>query len=172
MTSTESRFLYNVIWSWLGVVVNVVLGLILSAILLRRLGVARYGVWVLLFSTILPAPAGFRLILRAAVINRCARHKARHEWTEVNETVDTAIVYFLMMSAACCLLALFGRHAAMSLSTIEPALQHDARVLMTIIALSVCRSPRAAQIFAASDGVSDAGSIQPTCSALANLPST
>ena len=43
MTSTESRFLYNVIWSWLGVVVNVVLGLILSAILLRRLGVRGTG---------------------------------------------------------------------------------------------------------------------------------
>jgi O-antigen/teichoic acid export membrane protein len=136
MTSTKSRFLYNVFWSWLGVVVNVVLGLILSAILVRRLGVARYGVWVLLFSTM----DYLRLLdfgLRAAVINRCARHKARDEWSGVNETIDTAIVYVLMMSAACCLLAFFGRNAAMSLFNIEPALQHDARVLMMIIALSI-----------------------------------
>src|SRR5256885_16765378 len=136
MTSTKSRFLYNVIWSWAGVVVNIVLGLFLSAILVRRLGVARYGVWVLLFSTM----DYLRLLdfgLRAAVINRCARHKATHEWTRVNETIDTAIVYFLLMSATCCLLALFGRNAAMSMFNIEPALQHDARVLMLIIALSI-----------------------------------
>jgi O-antigen/teichoic acid export membrane protein len=136
MTSTKSRFLYNVIWSWAGVVVNVVLGLFLSAILVRRLGVARYGVWVLLFSTM----DYLRLLdfgLRAAVINRCARHKATHEWTKVNETIDTAIVYFLLMSAACCVVALLGRDAAMSMFNIEPALQHDARVLMLIIALSI-----------------------------------
>jgi O-antigen/teichoic acid export membrane protein len=136
MTSTKSRFLYNVAWSWAGVVVNVVLGLVLSAILVRRLGVARYGVWVLLFSTM----DYLRLLdfgLRAAVINRCARHKATYEWTKVNETIDTAIVYFLLMSAACCLLALVGRDAAMSIFNIDPALQHDARVLMLIIALSI-----------------------------------
>jgi O-antigen/teichoic acid export membrane protein len=136
MTSTKSRFISNVLWSWMGVVVNVVLGLFLSAILVRRLGVARYGVWVLLFSTM----DYLRLLdfgLRAAVINRCARHKAADEWTGVNETINTAIVYFLMMSAACCLLALLGRDAAMSLFNIDPALQHDARVLIVIIALSI-----------------------------------
>jgi membrane protein EpsK len=136
MTSTKSRFIYNVLWSWMGVVVNVVLGLFLSAILVRRLGVARYGVWVLLFSTM----DYLRLLdfgLRAAVINRCARHKAADEWTGVNETINTAIVYFLMMSAACCLLALLGRNAGLSLFNIDPALQHDARVLIVIIALSI-----------------------------------
>lgn len=136
MTSTKSRFLYNVVWSWAGVIVNVVLGVFLSAILVRRLGVARYGIWVLLFSTM----DYLRLLdfgLRAAVINRCARHQATGDWVRVNETIDTAIVYFLLMSAACCMVALLGRDAAMSMFNIEPALQHDARVLMLIIAVSI-----------------------------------
>jgi len=35
---------------------------------------------------------------RSAVINRCARYKARQEWTEVNQTVASAVVYFMMIS--------------------------------------------------------------------------
>jgi O-antigen/teichoic acid export membrane protein len=131
--SPKRRFLYNVAWSWTGVVVNLVLGIFLSPILVRRLGVSRYGVWVLLFSTM----DYLRLLdfgFRAAVINRCARHKAREDWTAVNETIDTAIVYFLIMSALCCLLAFAGRHGAMELFNVEPSLQPDARLLLMIIA--------------------------------------
>ena len=136
MTSTKRRFLSNVIWSWTGVLVNVVLGLFLSAILVRKLGVAPYGVWVLLFSTM----DYLRLLdfgLRAAVINRCARHQATGDTVRVNETISTAIVYFLLMSAACCAVAYLGRDAAMRLFNIEPALQADARLLVLIIALSI-----------------------------------
>jgi membrane protein EpsK len=134
--SVKRRFLANVLWSWTGVVVNIVLGLFLSAILVRKLGVARYGVWVLLFSTM----DYLRLLdfgLRAAVINRCARHHAVDDEVKVNETINTAIVYFLGMSAACCLAAIAGRDAAMHLFNIDPALRPDARVLMIIIALSI-----------------------------------
>jgi O-antigen/teichoic acid export membrane protein len=136
MTSEKRRFLYNVAWSWLGVAVNVVLGLFLSAILVKKLGVDPYGVWVLLFSVM----DYLRLLdfgLRAAVINRCARHQARGEWTGVNETIASAMVYFALMSAACCLAAVLGRDAAMSLFNIPGALQGDARVLMIVIALSI-----------------------------------
>ena len=136
MTSEKRRFIANVIWSWTGVLVNIVLGLILSAILVRKLGVARYGVWVLLFSTM----DYLRLLdfgLRAAVINRVARHQATGDTGRVNETLSTAILYFLLMSAACCLVAFAGRDAAMRVFNIEAALQADARQLMLIIALSI-----------------------------------
>ena len=136
MTSPKRRFISNVIWSWAGVIVNVVLGLFLSAILVRKLGVAPYGVWVLLFSTM----DYLRLLdfgLRAAVINRVARHQATGDSQRVNETVSTAIVYFLLMSAACCLVALAGRGVAMRIFNIDPALQADARLLILIIALSI-----------------------------------
>lgn len=134
--SHRKRFMYNVAWSWTGVAVNILLGLFLSPILVRRLGVAQYGVWVLLFSTM----DYLRLLdfgFRAAVINRCARAKARHEWTAINETINTAILYFLIMSAACCLAAVLGRNAAMDVFKIAPALQPDARLLLLIIAVSI-----------------------------------
>ncbi len=96
-SSPKKRFFVNVVWSWIGVAVNLVLGIVLSPIIVRRLGVERYGVWVLLFSTM----DYLRLLdfgFRSAVINRCARHKARHEWAEVNQTIATAVLYFLLIS--------------------------------------------------------------------------
>jgi O-antigen/teichoic acid export membrane protein len=132
----KSRFLRNVMWSWIGVAINILLGLFLSPILVRKLGVAQYGVWVLVFSTM----DYLRLLdfgLRAAVINRCARQQAQHDWHAVNESINTAIVYFLAMSGVCCAVALLGRNAAMTVFKIDPALQPDARLLLVVIALSI-----------------------------------
>jgi len=134
--SQKKRFLVNVVWSWIGVAVNLLLGIVLSPIIVRRLGVERYGVWVLLFSTM----DYLRLLdfgFRSAVINRCARYKARQEWTEVNQTVASAVVYFMMISTPCFLLAILGRYAAMDFFKIQPTLQNDARLLILIIAFSI-----------------------------------
>jgi len=134
--SRARRFLRNVIWSWSGVALNILLGLFLSPILVRKLGVAQYGIWALLFSTM----DYLRLLdfgLRAAVINRCARQQAARDWAGVSETLSTAIIYFFGMSALCCAVAVLGRGPAMRVFNIEPAWQHDARLLMVIIALSI-----------------------------------
>jgi O-antigen/teichoic acid export membrane protein len=134
--SRKRRFLSNVIWSWTGVGVNILLGLFLSPILVRKLGVAQYGVWVLLFSTM----DYLRVLdfgLRAAVINRCARQQAQRDWTGLNQTIGTAMVYFLTMSAICCTVALLGADAAMRMFNIDPALRADARLLLLIIAASI-----------------------------------
>jgi O-antigen/teichoic acid export membrane protein len=120
----------------MGVAVNILLGIFLSPLLLRRLGVAPYGVWVLLFSTM----EYLRLLdfgFRSAVINHCARHRAREEWGAINETINTAILYFLVMSIACCAAALASRDVAMRVFNIPEALQADARGLMLIIAVAI-----------------------------------
>jgi O-antigen/teichoic acid export membrane protein len=164
MTSTGSRttrFLHNVAWSWMGVAVNILLGIFLSPILVRRLGVAQYGVWVLLFSTM----DYLRLLdfgFRAAVVNRCARYQARRDWIGVNETINTAILYFLIISLVCCLMAFAGRNAAMDVFKIEPALRHDARILLLIIAVSIsarlvfCPVPGALEAFQRFDAINRA----------------
>ena len=134
--SRASRFLRNVIWSWTGVAVNIVLGLFLSPILIRKLGVTQYGVWVLLFSTM----DYLRLLdfgLRAAVINRCARQQALRDWAGVNQTLSTAVAYFLSMSALCCAVAVAARGPAMAFFKIDPSLQADARLLIVVIAASI-----------------------------------
>jgi O-antigen/teichoic acid export membrane protein len=133
---SKTRFLRNVVWSWTGVAINVLIGLFLSPILVRKLGVAQYGVWVIVFSVM----DYLRLLdfgLRSAVINRCARYQARREWPGVNVTIGTAVVYFLAMSAVCCVVAVLGRDMAMSLFQIDPPFHDDARLLLVIIAASI-----------------------------------
>ena len=98
--SRSARFIHNVLWSWMGVVVNILLGLFLSPILIVKLGTVRFGIWIQIFSVM----DYLRLLdfgLRAAVINRCARRQAQRDWVGVNTTISTAIVYFLGMSLIC-----------------------------------------------------------------------
>jgi O-antigen/teichoic acid export membrane protein len=134
--SNRRRFFYNVIWSWAGVFVNLLLGVFLSPIIVRKLGVERYGLWALLFSTM-----DYLRILdfgfRAAVVNSCARHKARGNWTGVNENVVTAITYFIVIAGICCLGAFASREHAMTLFKISPALHFEAEILILLIAFSV-----------------------------------
>jgi O-antigen/teichoic acid export membrane protein len=131
-----SRFIHNVFWSWLGVAVNLLLGLFLSPILVRRLGVESYGVWVVLFSTM----DYLRLLdfgFRSAVVNRCARHRALNDWSALNETISSAGAYFLVISVLCCAVAVGASGAAMDLFNIAPAMRGEAQHLLLIIAVAI-----------------------------------
>ena len=75
---TRPGFLNNVIWGWAGVVVNLIIGIVLAPIIVKKLGVEQYGVWVLLFS-LLDYMRVLDFGFRAAVVNGCARCRARSE---------------------------------------------------------------------------------------------
>src|SRR2546430_2245373 len=66
------RFVINVLWSWLGVAVNVVVGLVLSPYIVRTLGTERYGIWALVFG-LLDYIWFFDLGMNTAVVNFVAR---------------------------------------------------------------------------------------------------
>jgi membrane protein EpsK len=130
------RFLRNVAWTWLGVGLNILVGLFISPLLVKKLGIHQYGVWVLLISSM----EYLRLLdfgLRSAVINRVARQQAHQNWAGVNQTLSTGILYFFAMSAVCCAAAWLGRHAFLDFLKIEPALRPDASRLLLIIAASI-----------------------------------
>ena len=134
--SGKTRFLLNVAWGWLGVAVNIVIGIVLSPIIIKKLGVERYGVWVLLFSTmdyLRMLDFGFR----AAVVNGCARCRARADWDGVNRTIAPAMLYFLLIGGACCALAIGLRDVAINLFNIPAAMKTEARTLIIVIAVSV-----------------------------------
>ena len=63
---------------------------------LRRLGAERYGIWVLVFS-ILDYFWFFDLGLNTAVTNFCARFLATREPEKINEVINTALFYFLLL---------------------------------------------------------------------------
>jgi O-antigen/teichoic acid export membrane protein len=46
------RFLFSVLWSWLGVATNLFMGIFLAPYIIRKLGAERYGIWALAFALI------------------------------------------------------------------------------------------------------------------------
>lgn len=129
-------FLDNVFWGWFGVSVNLAIGILLMPIIIRKLGVQQYGLWVLLFSLIdyvRVLDFGFR----AAVVNGCARFRARADWPGVNRVMATAVAYFAAIGLTCALSAVIIREPLIGTLDI-PAAQHaQAAMLVVLIAVAV-----------------------------------
>ena len=134
--TATSTFLRNVVWGWLGVGVNIAIGLLLSPIIIRRLGLDQYGLWILLFSAI----DYLRMVdfgFRAATVNACARARARADWDEVNRTFATALVYFVVVAAACVVAAILGRGPLVDLLQVPREHRDIARTLVVVIAVAL-----------------------------------
>ena len=132
----RTTFLHNVLWGWTGVGVNIVIGIVLAPIIIARLGVAQYGLWVLLFSML----DYLRMLdfgFRAAVVNGCARFRARDDWDGVNRTVTTALVYFFVTGLICCAFPIVFSEQAIVLFNVPAELREESRVLIAVIAVSV-----------------------------------
>ena len=129
-------FLTNVLWNWIGVAVNIAVTFILSPIIIRNLGMERYGVWVLLFSTM-----DYMRILdvgfRAAVSNSCARLRAREDWDGVNRTVTTASLYFASVGLLCLVCFIMLRDHGIRTFNVPVALREEAQILVILIATAL-----------------------------------
>ena len=149
VTASDTRrptFLHNVAWGWLGVAVNLAIGILLMPLIIAKLGVDRYGLWVLIFSVVdyvRVLDFGFR----AAVINGVARFRERQDWNGVNRTLVTAVAYFGAVAAACMVVAAVGRgtliaallpDSAISVSSGDPdAIRREAATLVLLVASAV-----------------------------------
>ena len=138
-TASRTTFLKNVLWGWTGVLINLVIGIVLSPIIIKKLGVEQYGIWVLLFSMI-----DYMRVLdfgfRSAVVQGCARCFAREDWEGVNRTVTTALGYFALIGAICLGAAIAFRGLLIDGAEVSAAYDADARTLIVLIALTVtCR---------------------------------
>src|SRR6266478_3074028 len=91
------RFVTNVLWGWLGVGVNIFIGLVIQRYIVRKLGAERYGIWGLIFS-ILDYFWFFDLGLNTAVCNFCARFIAVKDNEKINQVISTALFYFSMIA--------------------------------------------------------------------------
>src|SRR5918993_2137329 len=131
-----SRFLRNVIWGWLGVALNLLLGIFLSPIIIRKLGVEQYGVWVLLFS-LLDYIRLFDFGFRPAVVNASARYAAARDWESVSRTVVTALAYSALISAACLVAVITWRHRLLETANVSPPLHALALAVVVPVSLTV-----------------------------------
>jgi O-antigen/teichoic acid export membrane protein len=89
----ERHILTNVLWSWLGVVCNISLGLLLSPYIIRKLGADGYGIWALLFSFV-----GYYGLLdmgfRSALVYYTATYRATGERQRINYLINTVLTYY------------------------------------------------------------------------------
>jgi len=93
----KNRVVNNVISNYLGFAVNAVVTLLLTPFLIRSLGNAAFGTWILL-NTIL---AYFRLLelgIMPAVIRYVSLYRAKDEKEEVESIIGSAVLLLLVIS--------------------------------------------------------------------------
>ena len=117
---TKGRFLSNVLWSGLGVAVNLFAGFFLSPYIIRKLGLEGYGLWALVFSI----TGYFNLLdlgFRSAVVRYTAYYRARGEDERLNVLLNTTLAYFSTISIVLILVTLALAPSAGSWFTVSPA---------------------------------------------------
>jgi O-antigen/teichoic acid export membrane protein len=108
------------------------MALVVSPILIRRLGDEAYGLWALVFS-VTEYYARLDVGIRSAVVKFVAHHWALGEDEELNRTLNTAFLFLLSLSIGLVLLTVVLAPGAPWLFTVSPEM-HDTFVYMVLIA--------------------------------------
>ena len=91
-TNTE-RFVRNALWNGIGFAVSIGAGILLSPYIIRKIGPEGYGIWALVFALVdyvWLTDLGFR----SSVLKFSAHYLALGERKKIDETINTALVYF------------------------------------------------------------------------------
>ncbi len=131
------RFVLNVLWNWLGTIVSLFIGLVLSPYLIRKLGPDGYGVWALSFSLV-EYYWFFDLGFRSATVKFVAHHSALNDSENIRAVINTVLVYSTIVG-----IAVFGGVIAFTRTTerffqIPDSLLDNFQVLIALITLSWC----------------------------------
>jgi O-antigen/teichoic acid export membrane protein len=134
-TPRAHRFFAGVLWNWVGVALNVAIGLLLSPYIARKLGSERYGIWVLVFSLV-EYLWFFDLGFNTSVTQFVAKYRARNEPEQINRVISTGLVYFCAVAVVFALTTLLVAWRGVELFKIaSPADREDFRVLILIAGL-------------------------------------
>ncbi len=103
--SRSERFFGNVVWSWVGMATNLVMAVVISPYIVRKLGDEGYGVWALVLGLIdyyWLLDFGFR----SATLKYSAQYRAENRPEKINEIVNTALAYAALVGLAMALISL------------------------------------------------------------------
>ena len=131
------RFVFSLLWNWMGVAASLFTGLLLSPYLIHKLGADGYGLWALSFALI-EYCTFLDLGFRSAVVKYVAHHRALDEPLGINQVINTGLLYSSLVS-----LAIFGGTVAISgylhyFFQVPAAYQHSFRILIILVSLSWC----------------------------------
>jgi hypothetical protein len=126
------HFFIHVLWNWLSVAANLLVGFTLTRFLIRSLTDEQYGVWVLTFSLAEYATL-FDLGFRSAIVNFVSRLRVQKDGQAMSEVISTSFAYFLGISALCLLVAFSLAKQGYRLFHISPSNRGDFAFLLTMV---------------------------------------
>jgi O-antigen/teichoic acid export membrane protein len=130
-----SRFFAGVLWNWVGVALNIAIGLLLSPYIARKLGSERYGIWARVFSLV-EYLWFFDLGFNTSVTQFVAKYRARNEPEQINRVINTGLVYFCCVALVFGLTTLLVAWRGVALFKIaDPVNRQDFRVMILIVGL-------------------------------------
>jgi O-antigen/teichoic acid export membrane protein len=126
----------NVGSSWFALGVNVAVGFFLSPYIIHHLGDDAFGLWVLIFS-ITGYYGLFDLGIRSSIVRYVATYSARHDHTELNRLISTAIVTYSGIGAVAFLITLTGSYYLDSIFRVAPDFLRTARLLFLLVGSAI-----------------------------------
>jgi O-antigen/teichoic acid export membrane protein len=93
------NFIRNVLWNWLGTIVSLAIGFVLSPYLILKLGADGYGVWAITFALV-EYYWFFDLGFRSATVKFVAHYAALDDSENVRAVLSTVLLYSSLACAA------------------------------------------------------------------------
>jgi O-antigen/teichoic acid export membrane protein len=133
--SKSAVILRNIASNWIGFVINAAVTLVLTPYVLRELGVARYGIWILTSSFI-----GYYGLLdlgfRTGVTQYLTRYLALRDYGKASETLSTAVAALSLLGMLMIALSFIAAYIAPHLFTIPPDMTQEAFWCILIVGIS------------------------------------
>jgi O-antigen/teichoic acid export membrane protein len=132
----RKRFAVNVLMNWFATGVSLLVPFFLTPFVVRSLGPAAYGVWILSVSTVSYLNL-LDLGMRSAIIRFVSRAQARQETSEIKSTVGAALWFRVLLSSVVALLSALLAVLFPHLFKVPAELEHAAQVTVLLCALGV-----------------------------------
>ncbi len=133
--SRTSVILRNITSNWVGFAVNAAVTLILTPFVLRELGAARYGIWILTSSFV--GYYGFLdLGFRTGVVQYLTRYLAVNDYERGSDCISSAVSALSVLSMVMVILSFGGAVAAPYLFALPPGTGNEAFWCILIVGVS------------------------------------
>jgi len=133
----SDRFVFNLLWNWMGVAATLFSGFLLSPYLIRKLGPEAYGIWALCFSLV-EYGTFLDLGFRSATVKYVAHYWALKDSTHLNKIVNTALLYAGLVSAGLFTITFFLSRYLHLFFKVPADYLHSFRILIVLVSLTWC----------------------------------
>ena len=133
------RFIFSLLWNWMGVGAGLFTGLLLSPYLIDKLGAEAYGLWTLSFAVV-EYGTFLDLGFRSAMVKYVAHYFALNDTLNINRVINTGVVYAGLVSGSLFVATLWLSGFLHRFLQIPPAYQSTFRLLIILVSLSWCFS--------------------------------